>query len=351
MTTTEKRIGNDPSDMTGRVRGFPDQLRQAWTLAADGPDLVAGAKPERVYVIGMGGSAIGGDFLRAYAERHGRISVEVVRGYELPQAVDERAFALFVSYSGNTEETLSGWAEASRRNVPRACITSGGILEEKAGAAGVPVLKIPPGSPPRAALGWTSVPALHALGRAGLVDVDQAALDEAATACDTVLHELGPDSPRNSLQEWAERAVHGLPVIYASDSPHRVSATRWTGQINENGKALAHAAFFPEQNHNEVVGWEVASPVHGIAEVAILDDAQDHPQVRRRLDIVAKTVEAAGARVTRFQPRGEGLLARLYSFSQQADLASLYMAAARDVDPTPVASIDALKAALAANDA
>jgi glucose/mannose-6-phosphate isomerase len=65
------------------------------------------------------------------------------------------------------------------------------------------------------------------------------------------------------------------------------------------------------------------------------------------MEIVVEALQRAGAPVTRFQPRGEGLLARLYSFSQQGDLASLYLAAARNVDPTPVASIDALKAALA----
>lgn len=347
MTTAEGRIGNDPADMTGRVRAFPDQLRQAWKLAEAGPELMGNGRPGRIYVIGMGGSAIGGDFLRSYAERHGNVSVEVVRGYELPNAVDKSAFAFFVSYSGGTEETLTCWKEACRRGVPRACITSGGELARRADEAGVPWLEIPPGAPPRSALGWTSVPLLHAAARAGRVRVGQAELEEAAQACERVLEECGPTVPGNPLQRWAEGAADRLPVIYASDSPHRVSAMRWACQINENGKSIAHTALLPEQNHNEIVGWEVGSPVLRNAQVAVLDDAQDHPRVRRRLEIVVAALEKAGAPVMRFAPRGQDLLARLYSYSQQADLVSLYLAAIRNVDPTPVASIDALKAALA----
>ncbi|NNE44788.1 MAG: SIS domain-containing protein, partial [Gemmatimonadetes bacterium] len=144
---------NDPAGMGARVVGLPDQLRSAWTLAQDGPDLMAGARPDRIYVCGMGGSAIGGDFLRAYASEYCDVPVDVIRGYDLPRAVNERAFVFFVSYSGGTEETLSGWEEASRRGVPRAVISTGGELGRLADAAGVPWLKVPGGSPPRAALG------------------------------------------------------------------------------------------------------------------------------------------------------------------------------------------------------
>jgi glucose/mannose-6-phosphate isomerase len=61
------------------------------------------------------------------------------------------------------------------------------------------------------------------------------------------------------------------------------------------------------------------------------------------MDIVAARIQRARGRVTRFEPEGEALVARLYSFAMMGDLASLYLAAARGLDPTPVASIDRLK--------
>lgn len=342
------RIGNDPSDMTGRVLALPAQLREAWRLAAAGPSLLPPTAPNRCWVVGMGGSAIGGEFVRAVAESAGRVPVDVVRGYEMPAPAGPEGFAFFVSYSGNTEETLSAWDEAARRGVPRAAVTSGGALAERARADGVPMLAIPGGSPPRAALGWTCVPVLHALGAAGLLPVDGAALEEAARAVEATLERFGPGGPQAAAAvAWADRAAHAWPVVYAAERPHGATARRWTGQLNENGKTLAHAALLPEQNHNEIVPWERDAVATRAAEVAILDDPSVHPRVRRRLDLVADACARRGRPAVRFPAAGSGLLARLFSLAALGDLVSLYVAAAAGEDPTPVAAIDRLKSELA----
>lgn len=342
------RIGNDPSDMTGRVLALPAQMREAWRLAAGGPPLVPRTAPLRCWVVGMGGSAIGGEFVRAMAESAGRIPVDVVRGYEMPASAGPDGLAFFVSYSGNTEETLSAWDEAARKGVPRAAVTSGGALAERARADRVPLLEIPGGSPPRAALGWTCVPVMHALGTAGLLPVDGVALEEAARAAEHALERFGPNGKDSrTAAAWAERAAHGWPVIYAAERPHGATARRWTGQMNENGKTLAHAALLPEQNHNEIVPWERDSGATRVAEVAILDDPAVHVRVRRRLDLVAEACARAGRPAVRFPAGGTGLLARLFSLAALGDLTSLYVAAAAGEDPTPVPAIDRLKAELA----
>lgn len=342
-----KAFSTDPSDMMGRVLDFPRQLREAWSLAVRGPQLAPARDPARVYVVGMGGSAIGGDFVRAFAETCSAVSVEVVRGYQLPAAASEGSFAFFVSYSGDTEETLEAWEEAVRRGLPRAAVTSGGELARRAEAHGVPCLLIPGGSPPRAALGWTSVPVFRALAVRGLLPLGDAELEEAAAASEAVIAAFGPDAPEsNPVRRWAEAAAGGVPFVYAPATPYGAAAVRWSGQLNENGKILAHVALLPEQNHNEIVGWEAPSPAREAAVVAFLADERVHPRVRRRLDILAGVIERTGRPVTRFEPHGEGLFARMVSFATMGDLASLYAAAARGVDPTPVASIDRLKAGL-----
>jgi len=332
--------------MTARVVGFPAQLRAAWELAGDGDPLLAGV-PRRIYVVGMGGSAIGGDFLRAFVAAEGSVPVEVVRGYGLPRPADRDSFAFFVSYSGNTEETLSTWDDASARGIPRAVVTSGGELLRRAEAAGVPRLVIPSGSPPRAALGWTSVPLFRALGNAGVIPVTGEDLEEAARACEAVVADAGPDAAPGPVRRWAEGLPGRLPIVIAPDAPYAVVATRWSCQLNENAKVLAHAALFPEHNHNEIVGWESESAVRDLVDLAVLSDEHVHPRIARRLDLFEAMARDAGRPVTRFAPRGRGLLARLYSLALAGDFASLWLAAALDVDPTPVASIDRLKRELA----
>jgi glucose/mannose-6-phosphate isomerase len=270
--------------------------------------------------------------------------VEVVRGYQMPASAGPEDLAYFVSYSGDTEETLSAWDDAIQRNVPCAVVASGGELMSRAIAAGVPALRIPGGSPPRAALGWTAMPVFRSLAERGVFPLTETEVAEAAGAGDDVVTLWGPGGSREGeLVRWAEDAVERLPIVYGAERPHRATAMRWVGQLNENGKVLAHAALFPEQNHNEIVGFGDPATAATLAEVALLDDAAVHPRVRRRLDLVAGAVEAAGGHVTRFEPRGEGLLARMFSLAVLGDLASLHVAAARGVDPTPVAPIDRLK--------
>jgi glucose/mannose-6-phosphate isomerase len=339
---------HDPAGMMARVVSFPEQLRAALAAAREGPELCCGARASRVLVVGMGGSAIGGDFLSTFAAERSTQAIAVVRGYELPLSARRDTFAFFVSYSGNTEETLACWEQAASWEVPRACITSGGELAARARSAGVPVLLVPSGLPPRAALGWTSVPMFWALARSGLLEFEPEELEEAARAVEEVIAEAGPGAnAENPLRRWAETAARRLPFVYAPSRPFGCVGLRWVCQLNENGKTLGHLALFPEHNHNEVVGLEIPSPVHELLHVALLHDAEIHPRVRRRLELVADLVRGAGGRAEWFAAKGKGLLARLFSLAVQGDLASVYLAGALQVDPTPVASIDRLKKALA----
>ncbi|HET9885899.1 MAG TPA: hypothetical protein VFR10_00195, partial [bacterium] len=98
---------NDPQNMLGRILSFPQQMRDARALARNGPALLPATSFARLFIAGMGGSAIGGDFLRQIAWGRSSVTVETIRGYRLPKAAFENAFLVFVSYSGNTEETLT----------------------------------------------------------------------------------------------------------------------------------------------------------------------------------------------------------------------------------------------------
>jgi glucose/mannose-6-phosphate isomerase len=123
---------------------------------------------------------------------------------------------------------------------------------------------------------------------------------------------------------------------------------RWGTQLNENAKTLAHVALFPEHNHNEIVGWESSSPVRDLAVVAFLGARAASPRVRRRMELVAAAARAAGVPCAEFEPVGRALAAQLFSLATLGDLASLHLAAALDVDPTPVSPIDRLKRELGA---
>ena len=336
---------NDPQNMLGRILSFPQQMREARALARNGPALIPAGSFTRLFIAGMGGSAIGGDFLRQIAWERSAVPVETVRGYRWPQAAFHDAFLVFVSYSGNTEETLALWDEAARANLPRSAITSGGKLISLARSANTPCLEIPSGSPPRAALAWTCIPLIVALERAKWIEVPADEWEDAITACENMLRKFAPGGDQHSvLQEWARRTQGRIAFIYAAEDPTAPVARRWVSQINENAKSLAHAALFPEHNHNEIVGWETNSWSDRVS-IAFLDDPSAPAPVRRRLDLVAQDLSKR-VPTFRFESLGKTTMARLFSLSLLGDLASVALAQVSGVDPTPVSSIDRLKNAL-----
>jgi glucose/mannose-6-phosphate isomerase len=295
----------------------------------------------------MGGSAIGGDFVRQIARGRSTAAVDVVRDDHLPRVDPGDSFVFFVSYSGDTEETLTCWDAAGREGLRRAAITSGGELGRRARAESVPCLEIPGGSPPRAALGWTAVPLLVSLERGGIVDISDGEWLEMFDACATVVERGRSSTPESrALDAWARATSGRIAFVYAAADPTGPAALRWACQINENAKALAHFALFPEQNHNEIVGWEHAASLADRISVAVLEDEGASPRTRQRMTLVADQIESTGVPVFRFRPVGTALLARIFSLAQLGDLASLALARERGVDPTPVASIDRLKMAL-----
>src|SRR3989338_7725836 len=101
----------DSSNMLKVIEGFPHQCKTALELTKG---MSVSGKVGKIVVAGMGGSAVGGDLLKAYM-RESRIPVFVIRNYSLPNFVDSETLVFAVSYSGNTEETLSCFEDAMNK--------------------------------------------------------------------------------------------------------------------------------------------------------------------------------------------------------------------------------------------
>ncbi|MGB9804800.1 SIS domain-containing protein, partial [Desulfofundulus sp.] len=158
----------DTKGMFKALWELPEQCTRAWELG-----MAAGVSPmgdlRQVVVTGLGGSAIGGDLLRVYAAQRLSVPVLVNRDYVLPDFVGPHTLVFAVSYSGNTEETLSAYARAREKGARVVVLTTGGKLGELARNDGVPVITVPGGIAPRAATGYLFIPTLAVLYRMGLL--------------------------------------------------------------------------------------------------------------------------------------------------------------------------------------
>jgi len=291
----------------------------------------------------MGGSAIGGDFLRIYLQQKGFSKpINVVRGYELPPFADERTLVFAVSYSGNTEETLSCTQQALERGCTVFALTSGGQLATVAEEHGMTAVRIPGGMPPRTALGYLFAPLLRVL--LSSFEKGEEIEREFQEAVSTLRRLAATYSEKPETENPAKRLARALfqkiPVIYGSEVTE-ASARRWKGQINENAKQPAYWDVLPELHHNEIMSWE--SPLTENFVYVLLRDPEEHPQVRTRFALTRELLAERGRVVLEAQGEGKGLLSRLLSLSYLGDWVSYYLALLNGVDPTPVALIERMK--------
>lgn len=342
----------DSKGMRKWMHEFSDQLKhaeeigQAFTVD---PCLTKGIT--KIVFSGLGGSAIGADFVKTYLNYEISIPILVNRHYQLPEYVDDKTMLIVSSYSGDTEETISALKDGMRRKAKIIAISTGGELGRQAERHQFPFIKIPSSFSPRAAIGYSVVPLLIMLSKLGFPKAYRAdELKEAQTLTRRLSEkEYGIDIPfeRNSAKQLAQKCFKKYVIIYSGPDYFDVAGLRWRGQIEENSKAIASHHVLPEMNHNELVGWQ--NPAHLLKEsvVFFLRDSSDHKRVRIRMDLTRDVIKRLAGEVIEVQSRGKGLLARMFSLIYLGDWISFYLAILYGVDPTPVEVINYLKSELA----
>ncbi len=329
---------------------MPSQLEDAlWrveTAGLEGDATLARDGEAPLLVCGMGGSAIGGDLATAVLGDRLTRPLVTVRGYELPPWATPDAVVLCASYSGNTEETLACYEAAGALGATRVAVTTGGRLADAARLDGVPVVGIPSGLQPRAAVAYMLVTTLEVAAFTGVAPRIRTEIDAAAAALGGLVAEWGPDADDDNMAKAiAEQAQGACVCVYGAGST-AAPAYRWKTQINENAKLPAFAAELPEADHNEIVGWEGAASIGPFVAI-FLADTDQHPRTRQRIELTERLVAAGAAATVMVETRGTAPLDRVLSLVLLGDLVSIYMGVLRGLDPSPVPVIERLKAELA----
>lgn len=345
----ELRARCDASDMLGRILAFPEQMERAWRIGGEfaASAMLPRGPFARVVVCGMGGSAIGGDLARSFLGDRAAVPVMSCRDYALPHNAARDALVIVSSYSGNTGETLAAYDAARAAGAAMVAVTSGGELARRCERDGVPFCAIPGGMPPRSAIGFSLLPMLHILRACGVASFADAEYDEALAVARECCSAYGPDRSDNAAVELARRLHGRTAFVYAAPALLEGVARRWACQFNENAKVLAHFAFFPELNHNEIVGWEASTALMANAAIFSLVDREDHELTQRQAAIGLSIMGPLARHAERLETPGGGRLARMLATMLLGDFASVYLAYLNGVDPTPVAKIDRLKKELA----
>lgn len=318
----------DPSDMAGAISALPRQLRLGQDIGAQAGSRLA--KPSGIVIAGMGGSAMGGELLRAIVANDCDVPITRVRGYSIPRWAKSGTLVVCVSYSGETVETLECAHQAVRQGASVLVVTSGGKLADFAQDRGLACALVPGGMMPRAALGYLFGATAGAFAARGLADpaiVEECA--RGAELCDI-----------SAAEKLGRSLAESIPLV-AGAGPLAAVAYRWKTQFNENAKIHAFSHAFPELAHNEIVGWEGSEGLPFA--MVTLTDPSDGPDVVKTIAATLGIVRGLTPRVSVVEGQGSTRSMRAFNLVAVGDWVSYYAALERRVDPTPINSIMALK--------
>jgi glucose/mannose-6-phosphate isomerase len=333
-----------------QVARLPEQLVAAHEAAGEvitASDLPSPDTLRNIVVLGMGGSGIAGDVFNAVTNAQLPVPVTVLKQYRTPGFVGPGTLAFALSYSGNTEETLSMAEGVVAAGATLVTVSSGGELANLRRALHIDCA---PGYMPRSALGALVAPLFVSLFRMGLLPGAHALLVKAQ---EQLAHRRDRCQPSvtgaaNPAREIARRIDRTIPLIYGGGALGAVAAMRWKCDVNENAKAPAFWAQYPELDHNEICGWgqhgDVTRQLFTLIE---LRHGSEHDRLAPRFTATRALMEECVAQVLEVQAEGEGRLAQLLDLMYVGDWTSCYLALQNDVDPGPIDAITQLKQALA----
>jgi glucose/mannose-6-phosphate isomerase len=333
------------------VGSLPEQLAAAHeaTAAIPAHALPAVGPVQNIVVLGMGGSGIAGDVIGTTLNDELPVPVNVLKQIRTPAYVGPNTLAFAVSYSGDTEETVSMARGAVEQGAQLVAISCGGELERVARDANALHVPCPPGYMPRAAIGALVAPICTVLFRMGVAPGAHALLVRAQeqlarrrTACRPEV-----EGAANPAREIARRIGRTIPLFYGGGALGAVAAYRWKCDVNENAKAPAYWNTFPELGHNEICAWGQHGDVtRQLMTVVELRHGYEHDRLQLRFAASRDIVEECVHQILEVAAEGEGRLAQLLDLMYLGDWTSCYLALDNDVDPGPIDAIATLKARL-----
>ncbi len=355
MLSIEEIQKYDSADMFFVLKSFPEQLAKAVEIAKDFKGFPS-AKPasQDIVVIGMGGSAIGGDLLRnfmSYSDIKNKVKVTVCRDYEIPHFVDDKTNIICSSYSGNTEETISAAKAALQITKRIVCITTGGELLEFAKANELPFVLIPGGLQPRCAVGYSIIPMLFTVINSGFVTKAEAkkainSIDSALAMSKELSEDFSQHNEPNIATTIADMLKNSIPLIYSSDKFYAANL-RWRCQIQENCKSIVFGNVLPEMNHNEINSFDLPADLIERISMVIFNDESDHPRTKIRFEAVKEVLEEKVETIIEITASSDDYFTKVIEYLYLGDWVSYYMAILQEIDPTPIPLINKLKAILA----
>ncbi len=334
----------DRENMFKAIWDFPENLMEAENISKDIKLKQKYSNIQNIVIVGMGGSAIGGDIMSILEKHNLNIPLFVCRNYLLPNWVNKNSLIICSSYSGNTEETLSALDDALRKNAQIIGVTTGGELANRLKILEKDIVVIPSGLQPRAALGFSFIPMIIFLVK---IEIIQSVIEEWLYNSIKILKKkrelYSLESENNPIYKLAKNVHNKIPIIYSNISTMGIAGIRLKGQFCENGKMLSYNNELPELNHNEIVGWGNNYKILKNLVIIWLKDIDDNQRIKHRQKITQNILDDFLVKQYIIQVEGKTFQERFLHMINYGDWLSFWCAILHETDPSPVEKINILK--------
>jgi glucose/mannose-6-phosphate isomerase len=335
----------DTTHMLDTFMEYPNQINEALEIAQN-TQFEKIIRIDNVIITGMGASGITGEIIGHLFRDRIEVPIIVNREYDLPKWAKKNSLTIFVSYSGNTEETLSSLKLASQRKCHILCISSAGKLQDMAEKRELPFFQVPLNLQPREAIIYLFFIIIHIFRTLGLIkNTLDADIQEAIHLLQELVEHNNKTIPatENRAKQVAQKIHHTIPQIYGWGIYSPISK-RWRTQFNENSKLIAREDNLTECNHNDIVGWSNNPEVSKQFTCILFRDKEEETiYLSTRLEFMKDLFLSANANIIEVSPRGKSRLAKTLYLLCLGDFISVYLALLRDIDPAPIDVIKELK--------
>ena len=317
------------------IEGFPQQMLHALAICKTISLTQIPSSISNVVVCGLGGSGIAGDLIHDLCVGDIAVPIVVNKGYDLPHFVNDKSLLILCSYSGNTEEVLSCFAQARDKKLKPICVAAGGKLKELALANACDFIELPSGFPPRTTLGYGAAILLSILKKVGLISKDVEGLFK---NCSSFL-QTNQTQISSDAKALAAKTKFKTIIATAEDRMGSI-ALRLKQQINENSKQNCWYHVVPELNHNELVGWKMKN--NSLASI-FLRHSYEHPRNQLRFRYIKPIFEENVDTFTEIYAQGSNFFEQCFYHIHLGDWWSYHLGMEHAQDPTEVKVIDGLK--------
>lgn len=338
----------DKSNQAELIGALGKQLEYGWKNTAPIKIPSSYIKTKNTTLCGMGGSAIGADMVTALPAEYIAQPIQVIRNYDLPKYINKDSLIIIISYSGNTEETISCLKQAQTKKAKIITMAKNGKVERAAKKYNYPFFKVPDAVIPRASLGYQAGSLINFLTKTKKLPSKLVKLKPTIKLIEKLNSKFTIETPTS--KNFAKLAAHivfeSFPLVIGAGILEP-AARRLKDQFNENGKHFGTFEFFPELNHNLGEGFSFPSYISKHLTVILLENDFDHPQIKKRFQVIKKLLKKKKINVFSIPSVGNNIWSQKFSQVLIGDWISYYLAILNNVDPSPVPNIEWTKKQLA----